>query len=593
MISDYRWLSLSEKYKPFVLLLVSGLMGAYINILYNSTWQIPIEPGQILAGIVKYPDNNLQYIYMMKTWTILNQISAILLSLGFNEITTSIILVGLIGAVSLQALTMIIYAISNNVILSLTGPIFISLCWPDFSVAYPISYLQMSRHSFGLFGLVYVILIIGLFSSKYFKLGSLLLGIAPAIHFTMGIWTFLLIVIVLPVTYDEIKTDIKKIICFYLIGFSIFIVSFATYFLMSPGLGLLKTLEHKELVVNYIKYFDVHRRPVNFLHAGFYTGLMGAIITLIILLYKKSDEVNSLFFLKIFLVSFILATLIAIPSHFPDHLLQLQMMMPGRFININIILFLPLLLGLLGSSNNNLLDRLNFAFLVLGSLGLIIFFQVLSIQQVTILGFSLNYLKLIFGLVLISELVLVISTVYPDRVIAYLENISKNINRLYGGSLMALSAVLLVILLQPLGKPYKGKFQLDPVYETVAQEQGLLLLSTPLYDFVQLKTRRPILFNPYTLDGLPYAPETAPRLNEMLEKIYGLSLRGSLAEKYKHQLLNQGLEKGLWEGRKKADWIEIRREFGVRQILTKADWRLELPVVARSPRFILYAIPEK
>ena len=594
MISDFRGLSLPEKYKPLVLLLVSGLMGAYINIIYNSTYQIPIEPGQILAGIVKYQDYNLQYIYMMKTWTILNQISAILLSLGFNEITTSIILVGLIGAVSLQALTMIIYAISNNIVLSLTGPIFISLYWPDFSVAYPISYLQMSRHSFGLFGLVFVILIIGLFSSGYLKLGSLLLGMAPAIHFTMGAWCFLLIMIVLLANYEDTKSNIKKISGFYLIGLIISVSSFASYFLAAKGLLIFKQTGNQELIINYIKYLDVHRRPINFLHPGFYLSLIGAIISWFVIHYQKTNGNGSSFFFKLFVINFILAAVLSISSHFPDTFLQLQLMMPGRFININIIMFLPMLLGLLGRENNNLIDKINFSFLILGAVCLMIFFKPLSVQQINMLGFiNINYMKIIFAIVMFSSIIYIASACSKNHLVKFSEKYTKIIALLYRTGFIALLVVSLVILTKPLFEPYKGKFNIDPVYKTVSNEKGLLLLSTSLFDFVQLKTRRPILFNPYAVDGLPYAPETAPYLNHLLENIYGMSLRYPPEEKYRHQLFNLGLEKRLWERRRKADWLKIRQEFGVQQILTKSDWRLDLPIVDRSPRFILYAIPDQ
>ncbi|MEW6387411.1 MAG: hypothetical protein AB1491_07840 [Thermodesulfobacteriota bacterium] len=593
MLQDRLATRLPEKYLPWLLLGLSGLIGLYVNIAYNSTWQTPVEAGQILAGLVHYDKTNLQYIYTLKTWTVLNQISALVLLAGFDENTASLVIVGLIGAVSLMALTAVIYALSKNFLLALTAPLFISLVWPDFGVIYPISYLQMFRHSTGLFGLVFVVLVLGLFSGGYRRAGSFCLGVAPAVHFTLGAWCILIIALVLALDQKDLRQDLSGMAKYFFLGLLMTGVSFGNYYWETRELRLAGFTDNQEIIVNYLKNFDVHRRPVNFLHAGFYTGLIGAIISLIILLYKKGAEVNSPFFLKIFLVNFLLAGLIAVPSHFPDRWLPLQMLMPGRFININVVMFFPLLLGLLGRTNNHTIDRLDFAFLVLASLLLKLFFRITAISEINLAGFSLNYLKLIFAVALAASVVSVISTVSPDRFSGYLENLSKPIGRLYAGSLLALTAVALIILGQPLFKPSKGKFHLDPVYETVAQEQGLLLLSTPLYDFVQLKTRRPILFNPYALDGLPYAPETVAGLNEMLEKIYGLSLRGTLADKHKHQLLNLGLEKELWEERKKADWLKIRREFGVKQILTKADWRLDLPVVARSARFILYAIPEK
>ena len=50
-------------------------------------------------------------------------------------------------------------------------------------------------------------------------------------------------------------------------------------------------------------------------------------------------------------------------------------------------------------------------------------------------------------------------------------------------------------------------------------------------------------------------------------------------------------ERTLWENRTRAEWQDIRREFGVTDILTDSGWRLHLPVIARSDDYMLYGIP--
>ena len=39
-----------------------------------------------------------------------------------------------------------------------------------------------------------------------------------------------------------------------------------------------------------------------------------------------------------------------------------------------------------------------------------------------------------------------------------------------------------------------------------------------------------------------------------------------------------------------GDWQIIMREFGVTDIVTPADWRLNLPVIATSDNYALYGI---
>jgi hypothetical protein len=47
----------------------------------------------------------------------------------------------------------------------------------------------------------------------------------------------------------------------------------------------------------------------------------------------------------------------------------------------------------------------------------------------------------------------------------------------------------------------------------------------------------------------------------------------------------------LWEARTVGDWQTVGRQFGVTDVLTFNGWTLNLPVVVRSPNYILYRIP--
>jgi hypothetical protein len=47
----------------------------------------------------------------------------------------------------------------------------------------------------------------------------------------------------------------------------------------------------------------------------------------------------------------------------------------------------------------------------------------------------------------------------------------------------------------------------------------------------------------------------------------------------------------VWEARSREQWQHIGREYGVSQVITPSNWRLDLPVIAQSPEFELYTIP--
>ena len=49
---------------------------------------------------------------------------------------------------------------------------------------------------------------------------------------------------------------------------------------------------------------------------------------------------------------------------------------------------------------------------------------------------------------------------------------------------------------------------------------------------------------------------------------------------------------GIWGTYSRDQWRQLGREHGFSQVLTPADWALDLPVIARSRDFRLYGVPE-
>jgi len=128
----------------------------------------------------------------------------------------------------------------------------------------------------------------------------------------------------------------------------------------------------------------------------------------------------------------------------------------------------------------------------------------------------------------------------------------------------------------------------DNVYAAAARRPGLLLTASNLH-LIQLVTRRPVLLDGGAIDAIVYAPEAANEMDRILRRVYGTDLvqlrqtgRGYLAEE---------TGRVLWEARTADEWRTIAAEFGVTNVLTFAQWRLQLPVVASNADLVLYDIP--
>ena len=165
---------------------ISGALGFVVVAFGFPDWQVAVETAQVTAGIVEYPAGNPFYIYHLKLWTILHQASAVLLLAGVSEITQSVVMSGVMGMVTFQALAMAVYALSRDGVLAITSVIVIIVSnTANIGVTYPIALLGTS-HTYGMFGLALVVLVGALLGAGEYGLGLFLLGVAPAVHPSLG-----------------------------------------------------------------------------------------------------------------------------------------------------------------------------------------------------------------------------------------------------------------------------------------------------------------------------------------------------------------------------------------------------------------------
>ena len=169
----------------------------------------------------------------------------------------------------------------------------------------------------------------------------------------------------------------------------------------------------------------------------------------------------------------------------------------------------------------------------------------------------------------------------------------------YGKTLLCIMAIFLLINLPK--EDYLGKFIFrqndfrdrtnDAGYSKISERKGMLLTTADFF-LITLKTRRPVLVKIRGLDGFTVVPESGEILNNILKKIYGVSLLKAPPMAYRNKaIIPSELYKDLWEKRSVKEWQNIRNEFGPCDVLTKPGWELSLPVVFKDERMILYEIP--
>ena len=271
-------------------------------------------------------------------------------------------------------------------------------------------------------------------------------------------------------------------------------------------------------------------------------------------------------------------------------------------MNLNNIMFVPLLLGLLAVKSDFRAGRLVFSLFILAALGLKIFLPqtTLHLPKMPFHIFAIfntakdiqDIVKLVIMILL--PLPLIVSMIYPDFINKFFKN-ERIISFLYRTTIVALLFLSLFILSHSL-KINSDKLKItDTALEAASTRKGMLLLSTAAPFPLQIPLRRPTPIDPGAFDGFLIAPESGPQLNNILVKIYGLNMFTPPVT-YNGKTRNPGIipcvYRKLWEERGVAEWTEIRKEFTVTDILTPSNWRLDLPLVAKSNTYLLYAIPE-
>ena len=131
----------------------------------------------------------------------------------------------------------------------------------------------------------------------------------------------------------------------------------------------------------------------------------------------------------------------------------------------------------------------------------------------------------------------------------------------------------------------------DPLLAAVAQGTGLTLTASRI-ELLQLQTRRGVLLYGAAMNQLAYVPNSAPKMNEILQRIYGDDLRAPRPAGWVRcggLMLESGRQ--LWAEREPEEWIRLAREFGFTDVVTYADWSVKLPLIARDKQYAVYRVP--
>jgi hypothetical protein len=566
---------------------LSGLLGFLIGMLRFPTWQVAVEAAQVVAGVVQYPPDNPFYLYQMKLWTVLHQVSAVLIRAGVSEIALSRIISGLLGMVSFQALALLVYTFGRNSLLAIFSPAFIFYTRAaEHGAIYPIALLG-TDHTYGVIGLSTALLVVALLGAGFYRTGLFLLGVAPAIHPSIGGWLLLIVACCVVWDFKSIRTELRPSLPFFAAGCVVTGISLAVQLGLSWNLPSADGATASRYLKVFVTEWDLHRRPAAVVSVGTILNVDLLVIALAWLYAFKADLWPiARFVLRVFVVSAALSLPLAFVSWLPPDTVPpaLLTVMPSRFLNFNVLAFVPVVIGLLGRYRENLWTRLvTAAFLV----ALFVSYRSMWWDGRPPAAGLGEYIRLnpwhVFVAASLALLAIRMTPLWKGV------HPAPAVRTIAAISLAVLMSAVVLTWRRPVPYPLLDRTN-DPFWQVAAEEQRGLLLTAGSFHLVQLYTRRPVLLDGGALDFLTYAPGGGPAVERVLRDVYGIDFFNPPDDARQTAAIPHSYTKPVWERYSRNRWLEIGWTFGVSQVLTRADWTLDLPLATENRFWKLYRI---
>jgi len=589
-------------FQAVAVLVVSGLIGFRIGLVGFPTWHICLETAQVVAGLVRYPADNPFYIYHTKLWSLVIQACAVLLRAGLSEITLSLALSGLLGMISFQALAMVTFAIGRNALVAIAAAVVVFASGvTDYGSVYPV-WLVGTHHSYGAIGLSTFVLAIGLIGAGFYRSGGFLLGVGPAIHPSVGIWVGSIAVGALAWTYFDRRSEVRPALKYFAAGCAVTLLSLAIQFALIYDVPVADTAAVARAFSTFERLWDAHRRArIEFADTGAtFNRTVGPIAILWLIGFARDLPRPALFLLRVAAIAGMVSVGVVFLTRLPPDSMPmtLSILMPGRLLNLDIVLIGPLLIGLITAYRHR---RSAQVLLVATLAGLLLTSKSLIWRWVAERGGQPWNVRvdpvLLFEAAALAILCIALWQATREPIDGVAEPVPST-SAAHWWYPAATLAVLLVALASGwrIAGPrsiYRDRTN-DPFYQAVAADRRGLTVTAGSFQLVQLYTRRPVLIDSGALDTMVYAPESGPALAQIVTEVYGINFFDPPHEMRSSSFIPHDANRFTWSPSRftAQRWRELRRTYNVSQIVTRSDYELDLPMVAEGDGLRLYRIPD-
>ncbi len=512
---------------------------------------------------------------------------------------------------SLQALGLLVFSLNRSVVLATLAGFFIFLTNSiGHGEVYGIALLG-TPHNYGVIGLSYAVLTIGLAATGCWRAAAFCLGLFPYVHPSWGVFLFAVVFLGLLWEGRPALDILRKNLLYFVAGL---VITFAGYGIQGFWLRDLPRglpeITHAYMST-FVQYWDHHRVPFfhNLPGAGIHLFKKGALfcvfsagLSFLGLRYLHQSREQKLL-LRFLLVSAVASLGLATLTHLPPKLLPdiLSMLMPGRWTNLSNITFFALAVGLLSGRAAGR-GRATFGLFIL-----LLLLPVLSTAAPDAIFKDQRWLKYFWWIRHAARACFYWPILLGMAVVAlFHKRLAERVPGLFlpvKPGFFSVALFLLLIVMLPFkmdGRLFNENGLWPPkcfmarissgLPSVISRRSGLLLTTSDFY-YIQLETRRPVLITPCNMTEFFAVPESGPLWNNCLKKIYGVDMLVAPPESSRHLIgIPNTWYRNSWERRSRAEWAALAGEFGFVDVLTPADWRLNLEMVHQGDSVALFTI---
>ena len=615
------------------LVLLSAACGFALGMMFPA-WHVAIEPAQVLAGIVEYPDGNPFALYETRLWTGWHQVITPLLAAGVPEYSLTLFLSGLIAAIAFVALTVFAHGFGADDRMALLTPFVVGVLQPaSWEFWYPIL-LVGHGHTYGMAGLSWLVLACGVLASGRWSLAAFLIGVGPAVHASLGAWLGLLALLSGLARFSEVRPHVPAILRGGIPGVAITAISLGAHLLGQTAGPSVDPDTATRYLDAFVRLWDAHRIPGDVTGFGGLLVVVGIAVAVTLLrCARRRIGAGAAVALRIYVACGVLGIALALVQRMvPEESLPntLLIAMPARLLNLPAVAYVPLVIGVLCRYRSDWLARALLVLLIgvaalrshfnlgplyglpfigIGTIGVIarhadrpgairiavIAMAAFAALRATQPGVPLGFRDSAAVFAYAALAILLFFGARPRTALRPLvRQLCAHPRVLQVPLWLAVAGILLVTgstatrFEKRLGRTRDHTN--DRVLHAASERSGLLLVA-PGISTPQLITRRPVLIDPGALDSLAYAPAGGPALERSLRIGYGVDFFAPPRASLHYALLPNEFVRAIWERRGEAEWREVAAELDVTDVLVPARWTLNgVPEIERNAVYALYQL---